>query len=430
MRFFLIAAILAVIILTDFVAVLRGYRSSMAEADKLLDEQLLDIAHLVAGLDVGNLDPAFSLGQHLAFQVWQDDQLVASSDQVPQSRLTDRQPGFAYANFAGYRWRTYSFSDEDRARWIVVAERTDLRFVLAENVVLESIVPILIGVPVTGILVWWIVSHGLRPLHRLSTELKSRQPGDFSPLGREYSKQELDQVIESLNSFITRLGEAMERESRFAADAAHELRTPISALKIQLHNLCDEVDTDNDSYQQLRWGIDRLQHLLEQLLALHRLSPENFMTDSQELDLFQLVRKTIVARYDMIDEKQQVLELRGEQSMINGHPFALETMVGNLIDNASKYTPPGGEIRVEVSRSSDTVCLLVEDNGPGISEAEVQRIFDRFYRGGKRQEKPGCGLGLAIVRQVATLHGAKVETLPSRLGQGAAFRICFQETLK
>lgn len=425
-RFFLVASTLATLTLFNFVAVLQGYRSSMDEADVLFDNQLIDIAELVANLRISESVSGVALENDIVFQVFTDERLVLASANAPADPIATADTGFGFSNLDGYRWRTYTLREVDRK--VIVAERTDLRFVLAESVVLESVVPILVGIPLVGLIIWSIVSIGLRPLRELSDELKRKQAQDLSPVNYENSTQELAQVIESTNSFISRLDDALERERRFSADAAHELRTPVSALKIQLHNLRDEIGSDNESLQQLQSGVDRMQHLIEQLLSLYRTTPEKFTENYQALDLYQIAQDQIARCYTNFEHKQQSLELEGESLLVNGEQFALETLISNLLSNANKYTPEHGSILVSISQGESGPVLSVEDSGPGIAEQDRRRIFDRFYRSRGVEDAatvPGCGLGLTIVSHIADLHHARIVVADSRFDSGTAVRICF-----
>ena len=430
-RLFLIASILAALILFNFVAALQGYQSSMREADTLFDNQMLDLARLVSSLDVSSTSTKeLRLGNNLAFQIWSESQLLAASHNAPAQALQSFVPGFEYANFDGYRWRTFTRYEVPLDRWVIVAERTDLRFVLAENVVLQSILPLLLGIPFVGLLIWIIVSHGLRPLQQLSNALRNKGANDLSPILSADSRIELDQVIESINGFIQRLDRVMEREKRFSADAAHELRTPMSALKVQLHNLSEEIDTKHESFQQLQEGVGRMQHLIEQLLSLYRATPEQFANNCETVDLYAVTQDQLASLYPAFEAKEQSVELIGESIEIAADKFALETLISNLLGNANKYTQQGGNIVVFIDDLGSEVCLRVEDNGPGIADAEKPRVFDRFYRvdgndGALRA--PGCGLGLTIVSHVADLHQATVEVKDSSFESGSAFCVYFKK---
>lgn len=430
-RSFLTGGILATLVLYNFIAALRGYQDSMLEAEQLFDNQLLDLSQLVANLDLPRITRDFRLGNNLAFQVWQGEVLLAASHHAPPTPMNALATGFAYANFDSYRWRTYTRFDERSRNWVMVAERTDLRYVLAENVVLESIAPVLLGIPVAGLLIWFIVGSGLKPLQLLSQELRQKRVQDLAPLQYRKSARELDQVVQSINGFIARLSGAMEREKRFSADAAHELRTPISALKIQLHNLAQEIDTGTEAFAQLEQGVERMQHLVEQLLSLYRSTPEQFAANRSELDLLALVQDVVARLYPQIDAKQQVLELEGEAQYISGDRFALETLVENLVGNACKYTQAGGRILVKLEQTGGNVHLTVADNGPGIAGQERGLVFERFYRGGSAQQSGvnGCGLGLAIVQHIVELHRARLAVADSGMGSGVAFKVSFPEVL-
>ena len=425
-RKFLILAIVATLILFNFIVALRGYQSSMFEAETLFDNQLLDLSRLVSNLDESRINGEFRLGNNLAFQIWDDDQLVAASFHAPQDLVTPLQGGFEYSNFDGYRWRTYTRHDDVRNRWVIVAERTDLRFILAENVVLESISPILVGIPIVGLVIWVVVSFGLLPLTQLSSQLGRKKVGDLSPIELRQTPSELEPVLQSVNGFINRLSLALEREKRFSADAAHELRTPISALKIQLHNLQQELGTKSDAFVDLQQGVERMQHLVEQLLSLYRSTPDQFAAERRSVDLHEITQDVVARYYPMIEAREQSLELEGERCLISGHRFALETLITNLLSNAGKYTHAGGNIRLKISSAESGAQLVVEDDGPGISNEERHRVFDRFYRTGDSGSKAtGCGLGLTIVKHIADLHGAHVTVEDSSFGRGVAFRVAF-----
>jgi len=442
-RLFLISSILATLVLFNFLAALQGYQSSMEEAETLFDNQMLDLARLVSNLDVSNSNTTeIRLGNDLAFQIWEDGSLLAASSNAPDELLQNFTPGFEFTNFNGYRWRTFSRFEPSLNRWVIVAERTDLRFVLAENVVLQSIFPLLLGIPLVGLLIWVIVSHGLKPLQQLSTELKNKRANDLSPIHHTDSRVELDQVIESTNGFIQRLGRVMEREKRFSADAAHELRTPISALKIQLHNLSEEIDTNHDSFLALQYGVERMQHLIEQLLWLYRATPEQFVANCKAVDLFKITQDQLAILYPGFEKKAQQIELQGDSAFVEGDQFALEKLISNLLRNANKYTQEGGKIVVRIEEleaagedavkgsAEKEICLTVEDNGPGIAESDRVRVFDRFYRADSQDDtplSPGCGLGLTIVSHIAELHHARVVLEESSMESGCAFKVYFKK---
>lgn len=427
-RLFLIASTLAVLTLFNFAASLQGYRASLNEAERLFDSQLWQTAELIADLHTNATQTHLERQGNLAFQIWHKNQLVTASSPDLQQPITELTPGLGHANFNGYRWRTLVYHEAVHDNLVIVAERTDLRYVLAESVITQAVLPILLGIPLAGLLIWLIVSRGLKPLRDLSEQLKNKQANDLTPVEIPDLKSELEQVNHSINALMRRLGTALDREKRFTADAAHELRTPISALKVQLHNLRDEIPPGNGAFAELEAGVERMQHLVEQLLSLYRSTPEEFSRNFTRLNLFELAQEVIANQHEDFERKQQLLELEGEDCFVDGDPFAITTLLQNLLSNANKYTPEGGNVRVTVEPVSHYVCLKVEDSGPGIAPTDYSKVFERFQRLNNKREvaaTQGCGLGLTIVRHIADLHHARASIAPSSFDTGAAFIILF-----
>lgn len=431
-RVFLVSVILATITLFNFVAALQGYLSSMEKAEQLLDQQLLETAKLIASIHADSKSVTIDHPETMAFQIWKPGRLQAASPNVPKTQISELVPGYNYTNFGGYRWRTVVYQNPLSQNWILVAERADLRYALAENVILESIFPILLALPVVGILIWLIVNHGLKPLRLLADELTRKQSTDLSPVSLPAPKRELEQIVESTNLLFARLESSLQREKQFASDAAHELRTPISVLKVELYNLARQHPDDDETIQQLRTTIDRLGYMVEQILDLYRSSPDQYIANMTAVDLHELVQSVIASTYQQFEEKSQHLEYHGEPCSISGDSFALTTMLQNLLSNASKYTPENGNIRVTVTDDEHAILLTVEDSGPGIPPEHHQSVFKRFYRvGGDRHNSGvvGCGLGLAIVRRIVELHHADISIKPSVFETGAAFQVSFPKNL-
>ncbi|MGB1457122.1 ATP-binding protein [Spongiibacter marinus] len=425
LRRFLLISLLAVLMLSNFVAALHGYRASMAKAEQLLDDKLFDMAgHFLAmPLPDGTSPPVDE--QLQAFQVvdadgklrWRSAQMPATALQLPD--------GFSEENVGGYRWRMLQRRGGEPLRTVIVAERLDLRYQLAENVIMESVAPVLLVVPIVGLLLWLIVGRGLSSLTRLASLLRGKRSDDFSPVLVERAPEELQPVLDSINQLLQRLDAAFERERRFSADAAHELRTPISAIQIHLHNLRTELSEPSESLDCLSADVSRLAHLVEQLLLLHRTNPEHYPLQWETIDLAELAREVSSACFADIDARQQQLSLRGRGS-IQGDRFALGVLVENLLRNANKYSQPEAHIDVLIGEVDGVVSLCVEDSGAGIPEAQLVRVRERFYRvGGDRHDsgQSGCGLGLSIVEHIAHLHGAELQ-LENRAEGG--LRVCVQ----
>ncbi|MFC1795901.1 sensor histidine kinase [Pseudomonadota bacterium] len=427
-RVFLVAVILAVITLFSFMAALKGYNSSMAEADSLFDRQLQETAQLIANIHPKSTANNIDHESSFAFQIWREDHLLASSLNAPTTLIAPLAPGFDYNNFAGYRWRTVAYFDQSDQYWVVVAERTDLRYTLAENVVLESILPVLLALPLIGLLIWAIVGRGLMPLRKLADELGNKQADDLSPIPYGSSSKELEQIVLSSNKLLARLERSLLREKQFASDAAHELRTPISTLKVQIHNLRRELPENSQSLFELTATTERLGHIVEQILDLYRTSPDQYNASLTLIDLTALVQEVLAEEFSRFEVKSQSLEFDGQSCLISGDRFALTTLLLNLLSNANKYTPAKGQINVSVNETDGQVVLKVEDSGSGIPEQHYQAVFERFYRvGGDRHQsgEPGCGLGLAIVERIVEFHAASIAIEPSSFTTGTAFLISF-----
>jgi len=432
-RLFLLLSLLATITLVNFVALLHGYQSSMEKAQRLFDSRLESTARLIAAANSENAVQQTIAEQqtpYTYFQIWDSGgkQLLTRSRNAPELTFGELSEGFHEINHASYRWRNFVYRDQHLNRWIVVAERSDVRYSLAEEVVLESLLPIVLAIPVAALIIWVAVGVGLKPLRQFADQVRHKRADDLSPIELEKVPHELTSVVSNTNALLGRLDDAFHREQRFASDAAHELRTPISVLKVHLHNLRKRLGDQDEDIGLLKAGIERMGHLIEQILALYRTSPDQASVRFERLDLTKLAQQVIADEFAAIEQKQQRISLDGETALIQGNPFAIETLLHNLISNAHKYTPEGGEIHVLVARHKDNVVLTVEDSGPGIPTEHHERVFERFYRlQGDRHDSGelGCGLGLTIVKHIADLHQADIQLGASSLGHGLAVRVIF-----
>ncbi len=440
-RVFLVVVLLSSITLVIFVASLRGYQRSMDELQALFDEQLLQKAGLLehylrvryaAGAAPDTEVIAFpERGKaSLLYQVWRDGdgRSVLRSAGMPETALLQSGAGFHEMNFRGYHWRTLVKQDETTGLWLLLAERDDQRYKIADRIVIAVLAPIVLGLPVLMLIIWWVVGRGLRPISRLATELEHREAGDLAAIELREVPRELEELANSANELLRRLEASFQREKRFTADAAHELRTPIAAIRVHLQNLLEEPDDSGHSLQKLGEGIDRLSHLVEQTLVLNRVAPDQYMANFVPLDLYLIAQQVIADLYPQVEAKQQQIQLDGDTAEIRGDRFGLEMLVLNLVGNAIKYTPDSGKIDVAVYRLGDRIFLEVMDSGPGIPVNQYQRVFERFYRvGGDRHTsgEAGCGLGLSIVQRIVVLHGAEIELGTSRFASGLKVTVNF-----
>jgi len=326
--------------------------------------------------------------------------------------------GYAMHNWHDSAWRSY------QTRWrgltIQVAQPMSAREEMAATMALRILVPVLVLIPFLGVVIWVSVGRGLLPLKEIGAALGARSSSDMSPLAAIHLPVEVAPMVFSVNDLLTRLSVAMETQRQFIADAAHELRTPLTAVQLQLQ-LVERADTPAErelALVELTAGIGRAVHLVQQLLALARVEPEAVIRKFGIVSVDDLAR-AVVADYAVlaVDKGVDLGIGRVERATIAGDADSLRVMLGNLVDNAVRYTPSGGRIDLCVYRDEYDVVLEVEDNGPGVPQEERSRVFDRFYRQPGSQGQ-GSGLGLAIVKNIVERHHGQIVLGAGKNGRG------------
>ena len=312
---------------------------------------------------------------------------------------------------------------------IQVAETLNKRRTLANEILLGMLLPELLLIVLVGVLIWFGIERGLRPLAALQREISSRSHRDLSPLAEHNVPREVRALIHAMNDLLARLSEAMSAQQRFIADAAHQLRTPLAGLKTQTELALrqQELGEVRHTLQHLNSATGRTTHLVNQLLSLARAEPGANRTQAlQALSLGDLARDTTTEWVPRAIERNIDLGFDGTPAAtdIEGDALLIREMLGNLLDNAIRYTQSGGQVTVRVAAKRDKRELSVEDNGPGIPQAERERVFERFYRVlGSGTE--GCGLGLAIVREIAQSLNAETRLEPGADGKGTRATVAF-----
>jgi two-component system sensor histidine kinase QseC len=450
----------------------KSYRDAQHEIEELFDAQLAQTARMLAGL-VGremsqsqhkalqnalnlalesrqnNDDDALRMGHayegKLAFQILDEQgtlllqsasaptgvviKLVADFhehatsahqhlDTEPLSSLTEHLLGYHTVALAGYHWRVFMLRDRQDQHLILVAEREDVRGELATKIALRSLLPDLVGLPLLALLVWLAIGWGLRPLRRMAELIKSRAPDNLAPLLLEPLPVELEPMGAALNRLLMQVNQLLNQEQRFIADAAHELRTSLAVLRIHAQNALEAPDPQDrrDALHQLGGGVARATRVVAQLLTLARLDPNVVQLAMRELDLLGYVRNELAELIPLALDRHQELNLEAIEPanyrLLADGP-SIGTLLQNLVNNAVQYTPDGGSIQVQLEAQADAVVLRVQDSGPGVAEAQREKLFDRFYRLGEGQ---GAGLGLSIVRRVVELHRGSISLGDSPLG--------------
>jgi signal transduction histidine kinase len=307
----------------------------------------------------------------------------------------------------GQPWRAYGL--QTAAGVIQIAQPIAVRERLARAAALRIVIPLMVLLPVMIAFVAWIVGRGLRPLQRLTSEVQRRDARSLTPLAGDNLPLEIEPLVAELNRLLARLNDAFAGQRDFIADAAHELRSPLTALRLQLQ-LLDRAPDDaarNEARLRLGEAVERAIHLVEQLLALARSDPQTVRGELLSLDLGAAAAQGVADAHTLAQAREIDLNFDAAPNcQIRGDPESIRILVRNLVDNAVRYTPAGGKVHV-TCRVSDGAVLEVIDTGPGIAAADRERVFDRFYRRATAHES-GSGLGLAIVKAIAARHGARV----------------------
>lgn len=312
-----------------------------------------------------------------------------------------------------------------------VAETRNKRSTLASRVVTGVLLPQFAIIPIAVILVWLGLSRGIAPLNQLQTLIRRRRPSDLSPISVSGVPEEVRPLIIAFNDMMARLEENLQAQQRFIADAAHQMRTPLTGLRMQTDLALMETDPEQvrRSLRQISESAERASHLINQLLSLARAEASYEKIYAVErVDLESLLRNMLS---DFVPRARQKnidfgLETTGEPLIIDGNPVLLGELLKNLIDNAIKYTPEGGCVTVRTI-ATERAIVEVEDTGIGVPEADRERVFERFYRVLGSTES-GSGLGLPIVREIADLHRATVSLIPNPSGKGTIAQVVFPRT--
>ena len=389
------------------------YRTARAETEALFDAQMQRIALSLSGsLGAGALSddaPAAETpaAREMIIQIWRADGVMLYRS--PQGRLLPPQTviGFSDTVAGGEPYRIYALRTDTQV--VQVAQQTEARGRMAGQLALRAVLPVALLAPVLMLIVWWVVGRAIGPIERVRRQVAARRPDDLAPLPTAGLPAEVRPLVGEMNGLLTRLSAAWDALTHFTADAAHELRSPLAALRLQAQSLQRAPDdaTRAIATERLLAGIDRATRLVEQLLALARQEGAGEGAELVSLDLTALARNALAdaepeaARHAIaltLDAPTAHVVLRADEA-------ALAVLLRNLLGNALRHTPPGGQVRVGVREEASVIDLTVEDSGPGIAPDERARVLDRFYRV-PGTPGHGSGLGLAIVRAIAERHGA------------------------
>lgn len=443
MRRYLMVAMLAVVVVTALLLAGATYQTLSHELNEQYDANLVQTARLIAAFWKDGEVPNPKMvrlkkserryQRYFTYQLWRHGRLLLASDdatETPMIPLRDHGHGGHYLEENGWHLYAMPLSDD---RWVLVGQSDQERRGLTENVVGSVLSPYILSIPLVLLLIWLAIRRGLRPLERLSALVSARGADNLTPLRQDRPMRELMPLVDSINTLLARLSGALEREKRFTADAAHELRTLLMVLKLHADNaatLKDPADVAA-SLSQLRRAVDRASRTVEQLLQLARLNPQMLAARGGICDASAITRDTLAILASVAERYDQTLSMTVPDCGPVAVPAeALQMVLRNLIDNACRYSPAGSEVRVVGECQGDQLALAVTDGGPGLTAEQREKFMGRFSRG--HEDAPGAGLGLSIVDRILSIYGghlhyrlksdampaAAVVTLPLADGSG------------
>jgi two-component system, OmpR family, sensor histidine kinase QseC len=436
--FFLLTALLSIWSATAYIS----YQRSRVEVAELFNAELAQSARVVHAF-VENLlrqkrltklwDPdkipelfdmpilGYKYERKIAFQLRSiKEGVVLRSESAPEFALSLTRNGYSETMLGDQLWHVFSISSENGDYVIHVGQRDDIRQQLTDAIADQEVVGMLAALPILGVLIWLIVNRILRPLDQLRLQLAAREAGHLQPLKTEYLPEELVPLVAQVNTLFSLLEQAFANERNFTSDASHELRTPLAGLMTQLQVAQKTLDADvhNQALQKAQQAVVRMTHMVQQLLTLARVQHQDAQPGKQVMDLREAAITVIGDLEYLAHDKDISIELQSAAGyLVDANPQLLNILLRNLVDNAIKYTPAGGNIRIRIGCSDEQIWLSVEDDGPGVVDEDYERLTQRFYRCVETANKAdGSGLGLSIAQRIIRLHNAQISFSKAELG--------------
>ncbi len=424
----LLVSVMAAILIGALFQGVSAYRSALAQADTLFDYHLQQMANSLLGgpaLPPPRLDQARNDGAGYVIQIWSSDgtHVFQSSHVVLPPRAV---LGFDDVTQNGTRYRV--FSVQTPVQTIQIAQNMDDRLARARDLAAQAVLPMALVAPLLMLVLWWIINRSMAPLERTRQQVAARAADDLTALPEGGLPAEVLPLVQEINLLFGRLHDSFDAQRAFVANAAHELRSPLTALKLQAQSLARNIDPQAQqlAVTRLNQGVDRAIALMQQLLVLARQeSNDTHHERLQRIDMCDLCAQVVREALPQAHAKGTTLSCEGETPVwIGGHADNLSILLRNLVENAVKYTPSEGRVVVSVAAQDDGVTVSVEDSGPGIALHEREHMFERFVRGAA-QQATGSGLGLSIARAIALRHGASLTLGESRRLGGLRAAVAF-----
>jgi two-component system OmpR family sensor kinase len=407
-------------------AVLAGtYALTRHQIGSLFDDELRQVALAVhlqeEWLQTGRVRiarPGFSVsvrGYDQSGRVYFETALPTLPEDVPQTF----GEGFSRLNTSEGAWRIYTHVTPEGI--VQVGQPVATRDALARELSLPVLMPMLLLIPLLAALIAWVLQRGLAPLRETSRRVSDRDASRLDPLPTEQVPHELLPLVEQINALLGRLENSLDAQHRFLADAAHELRSPVSALALQAQ-LAERAQTPQAraaSFEELKRGTERTRRLVQQLLDFARLEPGVRADPDAPVDMASLAREVVGSHAARADELGVDLGADAPAlAYVLGNQSELRSLIANLVDNALRYAPPGSSVTVSVLAFQDTIELAVVDEGPGIPAGERERVFQRFHRVAG-DPTAGSGLGLSIAKAITDRHHGSIRLEDARPGLAA-----------
>lgn len=463
---YLTISFISMLTIVTIIMVIANYYQLSQQYQLLFKTQLVDAAHILNSVTSGRLKkqeiddlqnllsepesntvaklfdkvfhPKINIYQidskNLAYQIWDIDtnQLILRSSNAPTKPLSDMKQGFTMTTSADQRvWYTYTLYNHDIHTKITVGvdHKTELRLKLTTFIKDLSITVSFYLLIVILIII--IIRLGLRHLKQIANIVRQSKPNNLYAISDQNAPTEVLPLIHAINQLFQQIENTLYREKRFTGDAAHELRTPLAAFKIQVE-VAMRAKTEQERLTILNnvlLSANRCSHVIDQLLTLSRLEPEAQLQDTAQINVVSLAAQLLSEMAILAVNKEIELSFSHQQDdiLLSANATGTGILLRNLIDNAIRYTASGGKVNVHIEQTDHHVILSVTDNGTGIPEAEINRIFDRFFRGSNHKES-GSGLGMSIVQQIVRLHRATIKAEKPAEHQGLRVTVSFPLT--
>jgi len=448
-RRLLLSILLPTIIGSWLITASISYFDTKQEVAKVLDAQLSQSGNLLLAISLHELVEQQLLSEtskssievvskdlwqsitekesQLAFQVWlHKTSLAMRSSNAPLEHMSSKVEGFSFENINDETWRVFRVHSEDKMITVEIGSSLKLQNAIPNTLITSILIPLIFSIPLVALFIWYGTGKALEPIKRIARHLSNRKTNDLSPIDEHYVPNEIHPLTASINHMFSQMKTAFDTERRFTSDAAHELRTPLAALKThaEIALQAENIEEQRKALRHVVQGVNRATRLVEQLLTLARLDPDTGFTNIRRFDLFISAEDVLTTQAMLAIDKNIEISLSGTRGkFVAGNVDAICVLMRNLIDNAIRYTPKGGEVEVSITRKDDTIIWTVADSGPGIPEEERSKVFNRFYRSLGTKES-GSGLGLSIVTRIADLHHLEIQLSTSKLG-GLQIDVCF-----